>query len=156
MLQLARLGAIGEAEIDAELERDSSSEGVVHATRCRAALPTAAAKEQAWAQIMTDADLPNYELYAAAEGFWHPTQTELTASYVDRYFAEIAGTEKLRSGWVVATSAKLAFPRYAIEQRVVDRAADLIADESIAAGIRRSVADSADDLKRALAVRSAF
>ena len=49
-----------------------------------------------------------------------------------------------------------AFPRYAIEQRVVDRAADLIADESVAAGIRRSVADSVDDLKRALAVRSAF
>ncbi|MFD3401877.1 aminopeptidase N [Kribbella sp. NPDC058693] len=155
-LQLARLGAIGEAEIDAELERDPSSEGVVHATRCRAALPTAAAKERAWTQIITDADLPNYELYAAAEGFWHPTQAELTASYVDRYFAEIAGTEKLRSGWVVATSAKLAFPRYTIEQRVVERAADLIADESIAAGIRRSVADSADDLKRALAVRSAF
>ncbi|MEV4262129.1 aminopeptidase N [Kribbella sp. NPDC049584] len=156
MLQLARLGAIGEAEIDAELKRDSSSEGVVHATRCRAALPTAAAKERAWAQIMTDADLPNYELYAACEGFWHPTQAELTAPYVDRYFAEIAGTEKLRSGWVVATSAKLAFPRYTVEQRVVDRAADLIADESVAAGIRRSVADGADDLKRALAVRSAF
>jgi len=155
-LQLARLGAIGEAEIDAELERDSSSEGVVHATRCRAALPTSAAKERAWAQIMTDADLPNYELYAAAEGFWHPTQAALTAPYVDRYFAEIAGTEKLRSGWVVATSAKLAFPRFAIEQRVIDRAADLIADESTAAGIRRSVGDSVDDLKRALAVRSAF
>jgi aminopeptidase N len=155
-LQLARLGAIGEAEIDAELERDSSSEGVVHATRCRAALPTAAAKERAWAQIMTDADLPNYELYAACEGFWHPTQADLTAPYVDRYFVEIAGTEKLRSGWVVATSAKLAFPRFTIEQRVIDRAADLIADESVAAGIRRSVADSADDLKRAVAVRSAF
>jgi aminopeptidase N len=155
-LQLARLGAIGEAEIDAELERDSSSEGIVHATRCRAALPTAAAKERAWAQITTDADIANYELYAACEGFWHPTQAELTAPYVDRYFAEIPGTEKLRSGWVVATSAKLAFPRYAVEQRVVDRAADLIADESVAAGIRRSVGDSADDLKRALAVRSAF
>ncbi|MET9317916.1 aminopeptidase N [Kribbella sp. NPDC003505] len=155
-LQLARLGAIGEADIDAELERDSSSEGVVHATRCRSALPTAEAKERAWTQITTDADLANYELYAACEGFWHPTQAAVTAPYVDRYFAEIAGTEKLRSGWVVATSAKLAFPRYTVEQRVVDRAADLIADESVAAGIRRSVGDSADDLKRALAVRSAF
>ncbi|MEV6891853.1 aminopeptidase N [Kribbella sp. NPDC051137] len=155
-LQLARLGAIGEPEIDAELRRDSSSEGVVHATRCRAALPTAEAKERAWAQIITDADLPNYELYAACEGFWHPAQAELTAPYVDRYFAEIAGTEKLRSGWVVASSAKLAFPRYAIEQRVVDLAGGLIADESVAAGIRRSVADSADDLKRALSVRSAY
>jgi len=156
LLQLARLGAVGDAEIDAEIERDPSSEGVVHATRCRAALPTAVAKERAWMQIMTDAELANYELYAACEGFWHPTQLELTAPYVDRYFAEISGTEKLRSGWVVATSAKLAFPRYAVEQRVVDRAADLVADQSVAAGIRRSISDSADDLKRALAVRSAF
>ncbi|MEV0790090.1 aminopeptidase N [Kribbella sp. NPDC050459] len=155
-LHLARLGAISEADIDAEVERDSSSEGVVHATRCRSALPTAEAKERAWTQITTDADLANYELYAACEGFWHPTQAAVTAPYVDRYFAEIAGTEKLRSGWVVATSAKLAFPRYTVEQRVVDRAADLIADDSVAAGIRRSVGDGADDLKRALAVRSAY
>ncbi|MGW6276362.1 aminopeptidase N [Kribbella sp. NPDC055071] len=156
LLRLARLGAVGDAEIDAELERDSSSEGLVHATRCRAALPTAEAKERAWAQIMTDADIANYELYAACEGFWHPSQAEVTAPYVDRYFAEIAGTEKLRTGWVVATSAKSAFPRFAVEQRVVDRAADLVADESVAAGIRRSVGDGMDDLKRALAVRSAY
>jgi aminopeptidase N len=156
LLQLARVGGIADVEIDAELARDTSSEGVVHATRCRAALPTAEAKERAWARIMTDADIPNYELYAASEGFWHPAQVDVTASYVDRYFAEIAGTDKFRSGWVVATSAKLAFPRYAVEQRVVDRSADLVADESVAAGIRRSIGDSADDLKRALAVRSAF
>jgi aminopeptidase N len=105
---------------------------------------------------MTDADIANYELYAACEGFWHPGQLELTAPYVDRYFAEIAGTEKLRSGWVVANSTRLAFPQYAVDQRVVDQAADLVADESIAAGIRRSVGDSADDLKRALSVRSAY
>ncbi|MEV5961126.1 aminopeptidase N [Kribbella sp. NPDC051952] len=156
LLQLARIGAIGDSEIDAELERDTSSEGVVHATRCRAALPTVAAKERAWTQIMTDADIANYELYAACEGFWHASQLELTAPYVDRFFAEIAGTEKLRSGWVVANSARLAFPRSAIDQRVVAQAADLVADESIAAGIRRSVGDNVDDLKRALAVRSAY
>ncbi|MEV0289789.1 aminopeptidase N [Kribbella sp. NPDC050820] len=156
LLQLARLGAAGPADIDAELERDTSSEGIVHATRCRAALPTAEAKEQAWALITTDADVANYELYAACEGFWHPGQVELTAPYVDRFFAEIGGTEKLRSGWVVAQSAKLAFPRYAVEQQVVARASDLVADDSVAAGIRRSVGDGVDDLTRALAVRSAF
>ncbi|MFI6681195.1 aminopeptidase N [Kribbella sp. NPDC050470] len=156
LLQLARLGAAAPADIDAELERDTSSEGIVHATRCRAALPTAEAKEQAWALITTDADVANYELYAACEGFWHPGQVELTAPYVDRFFAEIGGTEKLRSGWVVAQSAKLAFPRYAVEQQVVARASDLVADDSVAAGIRRSVGDGVDDLTRALAVRSAF
>ncbi|MFF0343208.1 aminopeptidase N [Kribbella sp. NPDC004875] len=156
LLGAVRFGGAGEAEIDAELERDPSSEGIVHATRCRSALPTAEAKERAWARIMTDADIANYELYAASEGFWHPSQVELTAPFVDRYFAEIAGTGKFRSGWVVATSAKLAYPRYAVEQRVVDRSADLVADESVAAGIRRSIGDLADDMKRALAVRSAF
>ncbi|ADB32557.1 aminopeptidase N [Kribbella flavida DSM 17836] len=155
-LQLARLGAIDDAGIDAELARDTSSEGVVHATRCRAALPTAEAKERAWAQIMTDGDLANYELYAVCEGFWHPAQAELTAPYVERFFAEIAGTEKLRSGWVVARSALLAFPSYAIDERVAQLAAVLVADESVAAGIRRSVGDEADDLSRALAVRAAY
>ncbi|MFB6723030.1 aminopeptidase N [Kribbella sp. NPDC056345] len=156
LLQLARLGAIGDAEIDAELTRDASSEGREHATRCRAALPTAAAKEKAWSLIMTNGDLSNYELDAACEGFWHPAQRELTAPYVDRYFAEIPGTEKLRSGWVVASSASRGFPRFEIEERVVARATDLVADESVAAGIRRSVGDRADDVKRALAVRAAY
>ncbi len=156
MLQVARLGAIGDAEIDAELERDTSSEGREHAVRCRAALPTAAAKEKAWSMIMTDADLSNYELDAACEGFWHPAQRELTAPYVDRYFAEIPGAEKLRSGWVAASSASRSFPRFEIEEEVVARSADLVADDSVAAGIRRSVGDRADDVKRALAVRAAY
>ncbi|MEU0089889.1 aminopeptidase N [Kribbella sp. NPDC006257] len=154
--RLARLGAIGDAEIDAELERDHSSEGQVHATECRASLPTAEAKERAWNLITTDADAANYDLYAAATGFWHPSQEDLTAPYVERYFAEIAATEKLRSGWAVARGAQLAFPRFSIDERVVRLAADLVADESVAAGIRRAIGDEADDLKRALAVRAAY
>ncbi|NEA32559.1 aminopeptidase N [Streptomyces sp. SID13031] len=156
MLALAALGAVDDAGIDAELARDASSEGVVHATRCRAALPTAEAKERAWAQITTDADIANYELYAACEGFWRHGQRELTAPYVDRYFAEIAATEKLRSGWVVARTAQLAFPAYEIDDRVVALAAGLIANEEVPAGIRRAVGDHHDDLLRALAVRVAY
>ncbi|MEU4390001.1 aminopeptidase N [Kribbella sp. NPDC023855] len=155
-LRLAKLGAVDDAGIDAELARDTSSEGVVHATRCRAALPTVAAKERAWAQIMTDADIANYELYAACEGFWQYDQLELTAPYVDRYFAEIAGIEKLRSGWVVAQAATLSFPVYSIDERTVALAANLVADEDVQAGIRRAVGDRRDDLIRALAVRAAY
>jgi aminopeptidase N len=155
-LQLARLGAIGDADIDAELQRDNTSEGVVHATECRAALPTPEAKERAWALITTDEEVANYELYAAGQGFWHPTQSELTAPYVERFFAEIPGTAKFRSGWVVASSVRASFPRYAVEERVVRMAADLVADDSVVAGIRRAVGDDADDLKRALAVRARY
>ncbi len=155
-LRLARLGAIGDTEIDAELARDKSSEGLVHATRCRAALPSAEAKERAWAQIINDGEIANYELYAACEGFWHPSQTAVTAPYLDRYFAEIAGTEKLRSGWVVNRAAQLAFPDVFVNPDVVAKADALAADETVGAGIRRAVSDAADDLRRTVAVRQAF
>ena len=156
MLRLARLGAIGDAEIDTELARDNTSEGIVHAAECRAALPTLEAKERAWAVLMTDAEVANYELYAAGSGFWHPTQAELTAPYVERFFAEIGGTGKFRSGWVVASSTRSSFPRYAIDERVVRLATELAADEDVPAGIRRAVADDRDDLTRALAIRAAY
>jgi aminopeptidase N len=155
-LQLSRLGAVGDAEIDAELARDRSSEGVVHATRCRAALPTPAAKERAWELIITQAEVANYELYAACEGFWHPAQQDVTAPYVDRYFAEIAGTEKLRSGWVLGRTAQYAFPDTVIDDAVLGRAEALVADDSVASSIRRSVSDQADDLRRALQARRTF
>jgi aminopeptidase N len=156
LLRLARLGAVTDADIDAELERDNTSEGIVHAAECRAALPTREAKERAWAVIMTDPDVANYELYAAGTGFWHPIQAELTAPYVDRFFAEIGSTGKLRSGWVVASSTRASYPRFAVDQRVVDLSTELAADEEVVAGIRRNVADNGDDIARALAVRSAY
>jgi aminopeptidase N len=155
-LTLARLGAIGDADIDAELARDKTSEGTVHAAECRAALPTVEAKERAWAVIMTDAEVANYELYAAGTGFWHPSQAELTAPYVERFFAEIGGTGKFRSGWVVANGTRASFPRFAIDERVARLSAELAADEDVVAGIRRNVADFGDDIGRALAVRAAY
>ncbi|MET7279192.1 aminopeptidase N [Kribbella sp. NPDC005582] len=62
VLQLVRLDAFGAAEIDAELARDQSSEGVTHAARCRAAL--ANGKETAWTRIMTDPEIGVRELLA--------------------------------------------------------------------------------------------
>lgn len=156
VLRMVRLGAVGMEVIDAELIRDKSSEGVAQAARCRAALPTAEAKEAAWAAITTEAEIGVSQLFAACEGFWHPSQLEITAPYVDRYFAEIGGTAALRSGVAVSLSAQRAFPRFAVEERVVGLAEQLASDEKVAPGIRRVVADMADDLRRAVAVRAAF
>ncbi|MGH3359197.1 MAG: aminopeptidase N, partial [Nocardioidaceae bacterium] len=75
--QLARWGAISEADIDIELERDPSSAGRIHATRARAARPHPDAKRRAWHTMTADPGVSNYELYATAEGFWRPEQTAL-------------------------------------------------------------------------------
>ena len=49
--------------------------------------------------------MPNYELEAAGLGMWRHGQTELTAAYVDRFFADLPGTVEKRSGWLLADAA---------------------------------------------------
>ncbi|MDN5852072.1 MAG: aminopeptidase N, partial [Actinomycetia bacterium] len=151
--QLARWGAIGTDHIDRELERDPSSSGRVHATRARACMPDARAKAHAWQQLTTDEAISNYELYANAEGFWWPEQAELTAPYIERYFAEIPATERFRSGWVVAQSGTLAFPVTAVDAATLRLATAASERSDITPGLRRGLADNAADLERALRVR---
>jgi aminopeptidase N len=153
--RLCVLGAADEALIEAELSRDHSAAGAVQAARCRAALPTPAAKEAAWQLITRDASASNYELYATCEGFWAPEQADLTAPYVRRYFDEIPATTHLRTGWVVGEVARLAYPRYAVDVATVDVAESVLGGE-LPPGVRRSIADRTDDLHRALAVRRRF
>ncbi|MGC4942520.1 aminopeptidase N [Kribbella sp. DT2] len=150
-LQLVRLNAFGAAEIDAELARDQSTEGEIQATKCRAALP--AGKEAAWERVMTDPTVGVNELYALCDGFWHPTQADLTAPYVARYFTDIAGTASIRAGIAVGLTAGRIFPHFAVDEETVALATATATDENVAPGIRRAVADAADDLRRALAVR---
>jgi aminopeptidase N len=145
-LQLVRLNVFGAAEIDAELAQDHSTEGTIQAAKCRAASPDG--KEAAWNRVMTDPTVGVNELYALCAGFWHPAQTELTAPYVDRYFAEIAGTAQIRAGIAVGLTAGRIFPRFAVDERTVVRAGSLVADDTVPPGIRRAVADATDDLKR--------
>jgi aminopeptidase N len=154
VLRLVRLNVFGAAEIDAELARDTSTEGVIHAARCRSALPDG--KEAAWTRIMTDPTIGVKELLAAAEGFWHPGQAAATAPYVERFFTDIHRTAEIRSGMVVSLTVSRIAPRYAIDADLIPRAEAMIADETVAPGIRRQTANFLDDLRKAVAVRRTF
>jgi aminopeptidase N len=154
--RLAALGELDEAGIAAELERDRSSSGVVHAARCRAARPDAAAKQAAWTALMSDPQRPNYELYALAEGFWDPDQLAITGPYVEAYFAELPAAARLRSGWVADRVALLAYPWPAVSPSTAAATDALLAADRLPAGVRRSVVDAGDDLTRALRIRQRF
>jgi aminopeptidase N len=154
VLRLVRLNAFGAAEIEAELARDTSTEGVVEAAKCRAALPDA--KEAAWARVMTDPGLGVSELLATADGFWHPAQADVTAPYVERFFTDVRRMAEIRSGMVVPLTVQRIAPKYVIDADLIDRAEALIADETVAPGIRRQTANFADELRRAVEVRRTF
>ncbi|MDQ4085562.1 MAG: aminopeptidase N [Actinomycetota bacterium] len=153
--RLCVLGAADEPALQRELGRDRSGEGAVHAARCRAALPSAEAKAEAWRLITRDATVANYVLYATCEGFWAPEQATLTRPYVERYFAEIPATAALRSGWVVSETAKLAYPVYAVDETTLGLAEETLRGD-LDPGVRRAVADRTHDLRRAVAVRRRF
>ena len=153
---LCALGAAGLDDVAREQDRDPSSQGALHALSCRAVLPDPAVKEEVWGSITTDPDLSNYELYALVEAFFRRDQVELTAPYVERYFTDIPGTAKIRTGWMVERTAELGFPKYAVEASTVARAEACLDDESLDTGLRRQISDSTDDLKRALRSREAF
>ena len=109
VVRLAEFGGDGE-DIEAALDRDPSAAGRVHAARARAALPVAEAKRTAWAALVEPSEIPASELYAIAKGFFRPGQTDLTAEYVPRFFAEMPATETFRSGWSLAQVVADGFP----------------------------------------------
>ena len=154
--RLSVLGVLAADEIDAEAERDHTTQGAVNAAKCRASRPEPLAKVRAWETLMTDAKCSNYELYAMAEGFWQPEQNVLTAPFVTRYFEEIADTATLRSGWVVARLAQLAYPWTAVHPATVEHTEVLLGRAELDEGIRRSVLDAGDELRRALAAREKY
>ncbi|PSK63726.1 Aminopeptidase N [Micromonospora sp. MH33] len=153
--RLVVLGAAGEPEIAAEVAADRSATGAERAASCRAALPDPEAKRAAWEIVTSNTDLSNRLVEATAEGFWQPEQAELTAGYVERYFADMPAAARLRTAWTADRVATLAFPRYAVAQPTRELAAALLARDDLTPGLRRRVVDLDDDLRRALIARTA-
>ncbi len=152
----AVLGALSEAQLQAAQTADPTSAGATRAAYCRAATPTVEAKARAWQRLTADPSVSNYELYALAEGFWHPSQSELTDPYVTRYFHDILPAAALRSGFVVERLTAMLYPWSAVAPDTWAATQQLLARDDIPAGARRSIVDAGDDLRRALQSRVRF
>ena len=156
LVRLAALGATDAAELDAALAEEPTGASRVEHTRARASLPTAEAKEFAWARFTGKIDVANYELVAAGAGMWRGGQEELTAPYVARYFDELPATVGVRSGWVLAEAAEAFYPLGALSEDTLGRTQSLLARADLDPSLRRRLVDQADELARRLAVRAAF
>ena len=97
--------------------------------------------------------MPNYELEATGLGFWQSGQGDLLAPYVDRFFAEIAATVKVRQGWVLGEAARSFFPLTVLDQRAVDLAHGTLADRNLDLTLRRNLVDETDELEHRIAAR---
>jgi aminopeptidase N len=149
---LVAIGAAGDAEIDAEADRDATATGARRAATARALRPTAESKAATWRRLFTDETVPNAVHEAMLQGFWHPAQRELTAEYVDRYFADIRPLWDLRPGEIAKSTAQYLFPPM-VEPRTIAAADQWLADAEQPPPLRRLVFEGRDGIARALRAR---
>ncbi|MGI8691749.1 MAG: aminopeptidase N [Geodermatophilaceae bacterium] len=150
---LVAIGGAGEAEIDAELTRDTTATGQRHAATARALRPDPAAKAEAWRQATEDDELPNAINRAIVVGFSHPAQTELMRPFVAPYFEIIGDVWERRSSEIAQQVVVGLFPNV-IEQSTVDAADTWLADDSHPPALRRLVSEGRDGVQRALRCRA--
>ncbi|NEB39767.1 aminopeptidase N [Streptomyces sp. SID14515] len=155
LTRLAVLGATDETTIAAALEADPSATGREGAARCRAALPTPEAKAAAWDALFTDDTLSNYLFTATAQGFWQPGQEELLAAYVPRFYPEATALAARRGPAIAEAAGRYAFPAYAVDPESLATGTRALEDPALIPALRRKLVDQLDDLRRALAVRTA-
>ncbi len=146
--RLVSRGAAGEPQIEAELGRDATDAGVRHAVACRASVPDPAAKEAAWAQIVSGA-LPNATFRAMLAGFMDDDQPELLAPYVDRYFEVVGDVWRNWTPDMARWFVSYAYPG-GDDRAVIAKTTELIDGNNLPAGLARLLVEGRDGLRRAL------
>jgi aminopeptidase N len=151
----AALGDLSLDQIETAYADDHSASGLIHATRCRALRPDAAAKAAAWAELLDPATtLSQYQLNALAGGIWVAGQEQLTQPYAARWFVDLPAMSEFRGGYALTGIATLSFPALAVDLLTLERADILKHRLELPAGLRRIASDGADELRRAIAVQA--
>jgi aminopeptidase N len=149
--RLVSRGAAGQAEIEAELDRDRTDAGQRHAASCRASIPDPVAKEAAWEQI-TGGELPNAVFRATLAGFTDPDHdhAELLEPYGQRYFDVVGQIWRDWGSDMAQWFTENAYPRDMITTAAIEAADNYLARADPPAALRRLLTEGRDDVARAL------
>ncbi len=155
VVALARGGAYSAEEIDAERERDPTDLGELQALAARAARPSAAAKQEAWDRLLTEADLSHTMARQLWAGFQQLDQPDLVEPYVAPYFDALDKMWGARSTeWAIEFATGM-FPHPAASPELVDTARTARDRDDLPGPLRRVLAEQVDTLERTLAARAA-
>jgi aminopeptidase N len=153
LVGLAKAGAVGDAEIDAELERDRTISGQENAAAARASRPDADAKAAAWTELVANPDVPNETHRSIAQTFMRYGQEDLLAPYLERYL-EAADTAWEEMGTHMASNLlEDAFPLPLGSPELVARVDRWLDESPATAAAKRFVREGRADVVRALAAQ---
>nr|WP_231126588.1 aminopeptidase N [Motilibacter aurantiacus] len=149
--RLVSAGVLGDAAIDAELQRDNTATGQRHAAAARAARPTTQAKAEAWAAVVDRDDLPNALQSATIGGFATPGQEDLLRPFVEPYFDAIEHVWATRTNETAQNIVLGLYPTLLADEELLARTDAWLEQASAAPpALRRLVLESRDGVARAL------
>jgi aminopeptidase N len=151
--RLAATGRAGDAEIDAELERDATDAGRRHAAAARASVPDAEHKEAAWTLLAESDDLGVEGVIEVSRGFNQPEHAELLTPYAERYLAILPAIWSTRGEFFRNVLGQLMFPYPAVSPELVERLDAFLAEDRDP-GLARIVIEARDRVQRALRSRA--
>jgi aminopeptidase N len=136
---------------DAEADRDHTSAGRRHHAAALASRPLAAAKADAWRDVVETPDQPNELIAAVLTGFEQPGQEKLLEPYVEPYFAGLATWWRDRSIENAERLVNFGYPGLLASSELLARTDDWLAsDAAKAPALCRLVVECRDDIARAL------
>ncbi len=150
----AALGELDEAAVERELAADRTASGQLQAAAALASLPTPLAKLRSWDALVSSSST-NAEVRAVGSGFWQREQADLVRPYVDRGLELLPQVWQTRSAMLARMVTLNTFPVTLVEQDVLDRFGTLLEDPGLHPGLRRTVLELHDDLRRAQAAQQA-
>ena len=145
----AALGQLDVDDLDRELAADRTASGHLHAQAARAALPSAATKQQAWEQLVAG-QVTNAQARALAAGFWQHGQDDLLRPFVQPYLEAVPALWARLSPVLAGLLTSRLFPSTLVDADVHEATGTLLERTDLPPGARRIVLEGRDDLRRAL------
>ncbi len=152
--RLAAMGRAGDADIDAELARDPTDAGRRHAVACRASIPDAEHKAEAWRLMAETEELGHEGVLAVAAGFGQPEHADLIAPYADKYFEVLPPIWETRGDHLKRVLGDGLFPYSAASPELLSRVDEFLAEEDRDPSMVRVLIERRDIIDRALRSRA--
>jgi aminopeptidase N len=153
LARLVAMGRAGEAEIEAELERDNTNTGRRHAAACQAAIPDARHKARAWEVLTAPGGLGIEETVAVAVAFNQVEHAALLAPYANAFFDQFPAIWAGRDGMIKLVLGTVLFPYVAASPQLLERADAFLAEHGSDAAMCRAVIEGRDVAAKALRAR---
>ena len=154
LIALAVGGRTTAAEIEAALADDRTASGEQSAAHARAALPTLADKDTAWASIFDAAGASNLIVRATALGFTRVADRATLEPFVDRFFASVSEVWESRSYAIAEEMIDGFYPSPLANEALASATRSwLDGNPSSPAALRRLITEHLAGVTRALAAQ---